>query len=92
MLVRILASDRPVLATLLQRGHLPFWVITVVVTGVIAACVQIPGLAGLFGFASPGLLTVAGVVVVSILAMALIDLAKLLPPLRRTLAVQSQRT
>ena len=35
---------------------------------------------------------VAGVVVVSILAMALIDLAKLLPPLRRTLAVQSQRT
>ncbi len=91
MLVRILASDRPVLATLLQRGHLPFWIITLVVTGVIAACILTPGLAGLFGFASPGLATLAGVVVVSILAMALIDLSKQLPPVRRTLAVQSQR-
>ena len=91
MLVRILASNRPVLATLLQRGHLPFWIITVVVTGVLGACVLVPGLAGLFGFASPGLATLAGVVVVSVLAMALIDLTKLLPPVRRVLEVQSQR-
>ena len=91
MLVRILASDRPVLAVLLQRGHLPFWIITAVVALVIAACILTPGLAALFGFASPGLATLAAVVGVSILAMALMDLAKLLPPLRRTLAVQSQR-
>ena len=91
MLVRILASDRPVLLTLAQRGHLPFWIITLVVTGVIGACVLVPGLAGLFGFASPGLATLAAVTGASILAMALIDLVKLLPPVRRTLEVQSQR-
>lgn len=90
MLVRILASHRPVLATLFESGHRAFWIIAVVVCAVVAACVLLPGFAALFGFDSPGLPLLMVVCVGSVLAMALIDAVKRLPRVRRVLEVQTR--
>ncbi|MCC6592853.1 MAG: hypothetical protein IT479_06210, partial [Xanthomonadales bacterium] len=51
----VLATHRSVLRTLLERDHGAFQIIAATVSAVVVACAPLPGLAALFGFASPKL-------------------------------------
>ncbi len=90
MLVRMLASHGWALAGVFGAGQGPFWAITAVVSVVIGACIGTPWLAAIFRFEFPGTPALAATVAGSIVGMLLLDGIKLVPPVRRTLAVAAK--
>jgi len=90
MMVRIFASSGFALAGIFGPGQMAFWVITAVVTVIVGLCIQIPALATIFGFANPGAMTLIAVVGGTIAVMLLLDTAKRLPLVKRTLMVASR--
>ncbi len=85
MLVRINATRTFALAGLFSIGQRNFWSIAFVATAVIAACVAITPLAGLFNFAWPGSLAAVVATTTGFLTMLLLDQVKRLASVRRLL-------
>ena len=90
MMVRIFASSGFALTGIFGPGQMAFWIITAVVTLIVAACIEIPTLATIFGFANPGALALIAVVIGTIALMLLLDTAKRLPLVKRTLMVAAK--
>lgn len=87
MLVRVVATPGATLPTLFAAGHRAFWIITAVVSAVIAACILIPALAQIFHFSNPGSLAVFVAIGAGAGITLLGDAFKRIPAIRNTLNV-----
>lgn len=90
MLVRVIASDSSAFTSLFGAGQRPFWIISAIVTTVVALCIGVPTLADIFKFENPGMPKLLAVIGGTLVYMMVLDALKWLPPVRRILAVASR--
>ena len=92
MLVRSNASRRSALRSAPGQRRASFWIITVAASSIVAACITVPALRGLFGFALPGAAASAAAALAGLAGGALLEAAKWHPWVRRAIGQQQGET
>ncbi len=82
-LARVNASRGMAILEPFARGYRAFWLISALATALVGACMTIPPLAAMFGFAVPGIGHVAIAMAAGLLPVLVFDLSKLLPQVGR---------
>ena len=88
MLVRSNASRGSALRSAPGQRRTSFWIITVAASSIVAACITVPALRGLFGFALPGAAASAVAALAGLAGGAGLELAKWHPWVRRAIGQQ----
>ena len=85
MLVRCNASRGSALRTAPGQRRTAFWIITVAASSIVAACITVPALRGLFGFALPGAAASAVAALAGLAGGGVLEAAKWHPWVRRAM-------
>jgi len=88
MLVRSNASRRSALLPARGQRRRSFWIIALVASAIVAACIMLPALRGLFGFAPPGAAAGLAAVLAGMAGGALLEAVKWHPWVRRAIGHQ----
>jgi Ca2+-transporting ATPase len=88
MLVRSNASRRSALRTAAGQRRTSFWIIALAASSIVAACIAVPALRGLFGFALPGAAASVAAALAGLAGGALLEAAKWHPWVRRAIGQQ----
>jgi Ca2+-transporting ATPase len=88
MLVRSNASRRSALRAAPGRRRRAFWIIALVASCIVAACIAVPALRGLFGFALPGATASVLAALAGLAGGASLEAAKWHPWIRRAIGEQ----
>jgi Ca2+-transporting ATPase len=92
MLVRSNASRRSALRTTPGQQRGAFWIIALAASAIVAACITVPALRGLFGFALPGAAASVVCALAGLAGGALLEAAKWHPWVRRAIGQQQGET
>lgn len=91
-LARVNASRTLAVLEPFARGYRAFWLISGVAGVIVSACIAVPSLSAMFGFAIPETRDLVLAIGASLLPVLVFDLSKLLPPVGRIMGRMPRKT